>query len=515
MVVFQGRMNTHRERGPAGFKMIGGEHHKDNLTLPKGFRELVSKISLPDNIVLIDKCQKKWPVTVEVAESLLSKWEMLVFECVDLYVWHVTLYNCDYIEREVVRQRMRHSPAPNIGKSFTGILVGPTESGEIHVWVCVDRNPLIRDKDALQLQGTWSDRVWHVRIRFRVSGMLMGDGWAEFANENEIKQYDLLVLNPTDDGDTLSVSVFTAQGMRRRVLPEVNVKNNPTMKFQKLMKKHSINILDIPIEWVRATGLEPPLELFMTNGNGRRWCVAVEGRRNNYGKRYRFEPAGWRAFYVDNGLCVGDLVKFESRGANWQVDDGGFYPGTRIRGLLRLWIRVINLSFNTMKYKDSPCELIRQQLTHDNFERLSRSCFGNIVKTPSMHLQDGLYFQLLLILDRDLCARNTLGFKLRERVFEMGPQDFALVTGLRFSPVPLARSISAFYNIVFCGRPDIQKEEFIKGCTTRGGGGEYCYKLALLYLIYSVIVCPNRHSPLIDVNYIHVVDDLEAFKNYP
>ncbi|KAH6779269.1 hypothetical protein C2S52_010506 [Perilla frutescens var. hirtella] len=136
-----------------------------------------------------------------------------------------------------------------------------------------------------------------------------------------------------------------------------------------------------------------------------------------------------------------------------------------------------------------------------------------------MHLQDGLYFQLLLILDRDSRARNALGFKLREREFEMGPQDFALVTGLRFSPVPPARSISAFHNIVFCGRPEIQKdeirEEFIKGCTARGGGGEYCYKLALFYLIYSVIVCPNRHSPLIDVSYVHVVDDLEAFENYP
>ncbi|KAH6783558.1 hypothetical protein C2S52_008517 [Perilla frutescens var. hirtella] len=136
-----------------------------------------------------------------------------------------------------------------------------------------------------------------------------------------------------------------------------------------------------------------------------------------------------------------------------------------------------------------------------------------------MHLQDGLYFQLLLILDRDSRARNALGFKLREREFEMGPQDFTLVTGLRFSPVPPARSISAFHNIVFCGRPDIQKdeihEEFIKRCAARGGGGEYCYKLALLYLIYSVIVCPNQHSPLIDVSYVHVVDDLEAFENYP
>ncbi|KAH6783557.1 hypothetical protein C2S52_008516 [Perilla frutescens var. hirtella] len=334
MVVFQGRMNTYRERGQAGFKMIGGEHRKDNLTLPKGFKELVSQISLPANIVLIDKRQRKWPVTVEAAgvlgrqvaitcgwtnfctESLLSEWEMLVFERVDLYAWQVTLYNCNCIEREVVRQHMRHSAAPNVCRSFAGILVGPTESGEIRVWVCVDCNPLIRDKDALQLQGTWSDRVWHVRIRFGVSGILMGEGWAGFANENDIKQYDLLVLNPTNEGDTLSVSVFTAQGMRRRVLPDVNVNSNPKMKFRKLMKKHSINILDIPIEWVKATGLEPPLELFMMNGNGRRWCVCVEGRRNNYGKRYRFEPQGWRAFYVENGLRLGDSVEFEYVGGS-------------------------------------------------------------------------------------------------------------------------------------------------------------------------------------------------------
>ncbi|KAH6763832.1 hypothetical protein C2S51_015081 [Perilla frutescens var. frutescens] len=262
--------------------MIAGEHRKDNLTLPKGFKELVSQISLPANIILIDKRQRKWPVIVEAAgvlgrqvaitcgwtnfctESLLSEWEMLVFERVDLYAWQVTLYNYDYIEREVVRQRTRHLAAPNVCRSFAGIHMGPTESGE----------------------GTWSDRVWLVRIKFGVSG------------------------------DTLSVSVFIAQGMRRRVLPDVNVKNNPKMKFQKLMKKHSINILDIPIEWVKTTGLELPIELFMMNGNGRRWCVGVEGRRNNYGKCYRFEPQGWRAFYVENGLRLGDSVEFEYIGGS-------------------------------------------------------------------------------------------------------------------------------------------------------------------------------------------------------
>ncbi|KAH6819977.1 hypothetical protein C2S53_019297 [Perilla frutescens var. hirtella] len=457
-----GRMNTHRKRGLVGFKMIGGEHRKDNLTLPKGFRELMSKISLPANIVLNDKRQRKWSVTVE-AVGVLGR------QRVDLYAWQVTLYNCDYIERKVVRQRMRHSPAPNIGRSFAGILVGPTKSGDIHVWVCVDRNPLIRGKDALQLQGTWSDRVWHVRIRFGVSG-----------------------------------------------------KGNPRIKFQKLMKKHSIHILDIPIEWVKAIGLEPPLELFMTNGNGRRWCVGVEGRRNNYGQCYRFEPAEWRAFYLDNGLRVGDLVEFDlddsrpghyghmvykclstvqlsigmqhkpqpieeaswSRGAIWPLEDGGYSAGTTIGGQLRLWIRGTNLPFNIIKYKDGPCELICQQLTHDNFERLSRSCFGNIVKTPSIHLQDDLYFQLLLILDKESRARKSLGFKLRERVFELGPRDFSLVTGLRYSPIPPTRSISAFHNIVFYGRPDIHKDEI-------------------------------HEDPLIDVNYVHVVDDLEAFENYP
>ncbi|KAH6794782.1 hypothetical protein C2S52_005259 [Perilla frutescens var. hirtella] len=102
-------MNTHRERGPVGFKMIGGKHRKDNLTLPKGFKEIVSKISLPANIVLNDKRQRKWPVTVEAVgvvgrqvavtggwtnfctESLLSEWEMLVFERIDLYAWQDAL----------------------------------------------------------------------------------------------------------------------------------------------------------------------------------------------------------------------------------------------------------------------------------------------------------------------------------------------------------------------------------------------------------------------------------------
>ncbi|KAH6757164.1 hypothetical protein C2S53_014804 [Perilla frutescens var. hirtella] len=86
-------------------------------------------------------------------------------------------------------------------------------------------------------------------------------------------------------------------------------------------------------------------------------------------------------------------------------------------------------------------------------------------------------------------------FKVKERSFESSSSDFALVTGLSFKPLPPTPTVSLFHNLIFDGRRDISfdeiRDEFSKECKAHGGGGELCFKLAMLVIVYGVILFHN------------------------
>ncbi|KAH6775130.1 hypothetical protein C2S52_012691 [Perilla frutescens var. hirtella] len=297
--------------------------------MPTCFERVVSNLTLPATLFLTDKSKRLWPVTLEdlggsgssvyftdgwknFATAIgLQCGDMLTFDRLDAYEWKVTLYDNLYVEREVPKLAGGQPSTPSSAGSFGGVVVGYSPERDMQVWVCVDGNHLLRDRDSMRLQTSASDRVYNVKFSFGEHYMVMGYGWIDFEFENEIAKRDRLIFQPTDNGTTFMVTVFTEQGMERRVTLGPLTLQTRRLNFQKHMKKHMTYSLDISVDWIRATGLQPPLSVVLQNTQGRQWQVGVERRRNNYGFHYKFESAAWHAFYVANGLRDGDLVEFQ------------------------------------------------------------------------------------------------------------------------------------------------------------------------------------------------------------
>ncbi|KAH6797692.1 hypothetical protein C2S52_022246 [Perilla frutescens var. hirtella] len=166
---------------------------------------------------------------------------------------------------------------------------------------------------------------------------------------------------------------------------------------------------------------------------------------------------------------------------------------------------------------NSTLDIVRQKLNDENLLRLCRTCLGHIVNTPSFELQNDLFFQMVLLLDRS--SQKHLRFNIRDRSIEFSHFDFALVTGLRFRTSSAIAGSSAFHTLLFGGRPNIRFDEiedlFIGECNCRGGAGEIFLKLALLYIVYGVIFYDRRLSRVINTRYIHLVDDIQLFDSFP
>ncbi|KAH6764244.1 hypothetical protein C2S51_015493 [Perilla frutescens var. frutescens] len=164
-------------------------------------------------------------------------------------------------------------------------------------------------------------------------------------------------------------------------------------------------------------------------------------------------------------------------------------------------------------------EAVKSKLSPDNKDRLCQTCFGKILKIKVLRLQDELYFQLVKRLDVRSRSGNCLVFKIRDQSIEFTTSDFAVVTGLRFSPSAATSSSSVFHNLIFDGRPDLQFEDvrhlFIFECEGRGGAGEICLKLGLLVIVYRILLHNKGPSNIIDNRFIHLVDDLVSFDRFP
>ncbi|KAH6775131.1 hypothetical protein C2S52_012692 [Perilla frutescens var. hirtella] len=286
---------------------------------------------VPARITLTDKSNRKWQVTLEEVSCHLGKkvcltegWskfaketglgdeDMVTFKRGEAYEFTVTMYDYNYIERELVRSTKGQTDNPRLPGSFAGVFLGRCRHLKFRVRVCVDLNPLIRDKDRLRLQTTATEWIWHVSIRVGRSGLKMHRGWAIFAFEHRIETNDVLVFTPTSHCLCFKVNIFAASGLEHHFKPRlISTLRKTNMKFWKCIKKHTRYTLDIPVDWITATDLKPPERVVLQNSEGREWEVGLERRRNNYGYRYKFESQGWRVFYDANRLRIGNVVEFE------------------------------------------------------------------------------------------------------------------------------------------------------------------------------------------------------------
>ncbi|KAH6768802.1 hypothetical protein C2S51_014138 [Perilla frutescens var. frutescens] len=127
-------------------------------------------------------------------------------------------------------------------------------------------SPMGQRNVAMQWAG--SERVWDVKFRLSATCISMDDGWAGFVHEMQVGHFGTLIFTPTDDWAKFIVSVFSLTRMQRRVQC-LNAEIMPGgLKFVKEVKKHTIAVLDIPVEWIRATGLRLPKRMLLQNCSG-------------------------------------------------------------------------------------------------------------------------------------------------------------------------------------------------------------------------------------------------------
>ncbi|KAH6755175.1 hypothetical protein C2S52_023659 [Perilla frutescens var. hirtella] len=131
------------------------------------------------------------------------------------------------------------------------------------------------------------------------------------------------------------------------------------------------------------------------------------------------------------------------------------------------------------------------------------SCFGHLFQQQEFICQGQLLGTLLKKLQRHSLKRMRLSFKINNDIVEFGPKEFAVMTGLRLAGDPVTPSTSAFYSDVFINKKPLYS------------GSETSYKLALLLVVYGILLAKDRTSKGVTLEYLHVVDDVQRFNNFP
>ncbi|KAH6780076.1 hypothetical protein C2S52_011313 [Perilla frutescens var. hirtella] len=137
---------------------------------------------------------------------------------------------------------------------------------------------------------------------------------------------------------------------------------------------------------------------------------------------------------------------------------------------------------------------IRDNLDNANFEKMKGSCFGHLFQQQEFSCQGQLLGTLLKKLQRHSLGR--------------------MLAGDTETP-----STSAFYSEVFKNKKplyfvDIEKK--LEAAHKAGqAGAETSYKLALLLVVYGILLAKDRTSKGVTLEYLHVVDDVQRFNNFP
>ncbi|XP_057810205.1 uncharacterized protein LOC131024694 [Salvia miltiorrhiza] len=163
-------------------------------------------------------------------------------------------------------------------------------------------------------------------------------------------------------------------------------------------------------------------------------------------------------------------------------------------------------------------DVIKTNLHKENLEIFEQMCFGNLLKINVLKFQGQLLKLLLLNMDTIASKKGKLVFKINNTNMEFGPREFVLITGLRFGKLEATRASSSIHKDVFLGRPRIVlkdvKEALLNVSRDHEGRGELTLKLALIYFLYGILFALD-YKKHIDVQYLHLVDDLLKFDAFP
>lgn len=162
---------------------------------------------------------------------------------------------------------------------------------------------------------------------------------------------------------------------------------------------------------------------------------------------------------------------------------------------------------------------IRGGLDKENLTRFRESCFGPWLGMDCNQSQGQLLFLMYKHIDPESIHQRQISFVINERRLEFGPVEFFTITGLRFGKWEDPPESSAIHSDVFGGKQKLFVKDvydaFAKESADSGGKGDKVLKLALLLMLYSYLLVRHRTGKRIEVQYLHLVDDLERFNQFP
>ncbi|BBN68474.1 hypothetical protein Prudu_443S000200 [Prunus dulcis] len=155
---------------------------------------------------------------------------------------------------------------------------------------------------------------------------------------------------------------------------------------------------------------------------------------------------------------------------------------------------------NNCSHANSSLAAIRAKLSAEQLEQFKTSCFGHLLNIDKIQFSGQIVHGAVL---RRVAGRFTR-------------QDFCLITGLRFGEVPEVSSgesdeirLQERYFIDDGITCNALEEAFLR-CTEE----DDIYKLALVYFAELVVLGRDKHLN-INLNYLTLVEDLDAFNRYP
>ena len=173
---------------------------------------------------------------------------------------------------------------------------------------------------------------------------------------------------------------------------------------------------------------------------------------------------------------------------------------------------------NNCSHANSSLAAIRAKLSAEQLEQFKTSCFGHLLNIDKIQFSGQIVHGVVLrrVAGQGVKDLDGLSFLIGCDVAQFTRQDFCLITGLRFGEVPEVSS----------GESDeirLQKRYFIdEGITCNALEEAFMrctveddiYKLALVYFAELVVLGRDKHLN-ININYLTLVEDLDAFNRYP
>ncbi|WKA03569.1 hypothetical protein VitviT2T_021671 [Vitis vinifera] len=158
-----------------------------------------------------------------------------------------------------------------------------------------------------------------------------------------------------------------------------------------------------------------------------------------------------------------------------------------------------------------------------------KSCFGHFLLLPELRFSAQIVHQLLLR-QCETKKDNEIWILLKSKGLRFSKEEFALITGLSFGPITKCDKKSLrIRDTYFKGENKVRNDELEKVFLSlgeekkkkknkknkkKGFEDEEVIKLALLYFLEHVLFGKEGKN-LIDMEWVALVDNLEAFNKYP